>query len=363
MNTSRKLSVLLAACLFLASCAQTGPPIPPSLELPKAPTDLRATRKANSVTLAWTEPTRTTDRRPVRYLGPTRICRSLEAEIKACGTPIALVPAPPKRSSSPQVAANTQTYLDRAPETLLQQNPIADLTYAVEVLNEDNRSVGLSNHVRVPAVPTLPPPPDFAAQLTGDGVVLSWTSPGETSNLPEVQHRYRIYRRDEATAKDAVAGELAVFQPGAVHFLDGSFQWERAYLYRVTVVSVLTRSEGEEQVEGEDSPPVRILAHDIFPPAVPAGVQAVYSGEGQKPFVDLIWAPVTNADLAGYNVYRREENTSAVKLNSELVKSPAYRDAAVAPGKTYWYSVSAVDVRGNESARSEEASETVPAKD
>jgi fibronectin type 3 domain-containing protein len=90
-------------------------------------------------------------------------------------------------------------------------------------------------------------------------------------------------------------------------------------------------------------------------------LQAAYSGEGQKPFVDLIWAPVMNADLAGYNVYRSEAAGEAmVKLNSELVKSPSYRDSAVASGKTYSYSVSAVDVRGNESPRSEATSEPVP---
>jgi fibronectin type 3 domain-containing protein len=103
-----------------------------------------------------------------------------------------------------------------------------------------------------------------------------------------------------------------------------------------------------------------VIAHDIFPPSVPAGLQAAYSGEGQKPFIDLVWAPVTNTDLAGYNVYRSEANGSPIKLNSELVKSPAYRDSAVASGKTYTYTVSAVDVRGNESQRSEETSEPVP---
>ncbi len=360
MNTFRKLIALLAGCLFLASCAQTGPPIPPSLELPKAVTDLRASRKGNSVTLVWTEPTRTMDRRAVRYLGPTRICRTLEAELNACGRPVAQVLPAPKRSALPPATGNTRTYIDSFPEALLEQNPGADLTYAVEVLNEDNRSAGLSNRVRVPAAPTLPAPSGFAAQLTGDGVALSWTSLGETAKLPEVQHRFRIYRRDETAGKDAVAGEVSVDQPGAVHFLDSGLVWERTYLYRVTVVSIVNRGGAEEQVEGEDSAPLRIVAHDVFPPAVPAGLQAVYSGEGQQPFVDLIWAPVTNADLAGYHVYRREENTSAVKLNSELVKSPAYRDSAVTAGKTYWYSISAVDQRGNESARSEEASETVP---
>jgi fibronectin type 3 domain-containing protein len=48
------------------------------------------------------------------------------------------------------------------------------------------------------------------------------------------------------------------------------------------------------------------------------------------------------------------------KLNSEPVRSPAYRDFAVTSGKTYTYAVSAVDVRGNESQRSAETSESVP---
>jgi hypothetical protein len=42
------------------------------------------------------------------------------------------------------------------------------------------------------------------------------------------------------------------------------------------------------------------------------------------------------------------------------VNIPAYRDAQVVSGKRYFYLVSAVDLRGNESGRSEEASENVP---
>jgi fibronectin type 3 domain-containing protein len=98
----------------------------------------------------------------------------------------------------------------------------------------------------------------------------------------------------------------------------------------------------------------------VFPPAVPSGVQAVFSGPGQKLFIDLVWAPVADLDLDGYNVYRREEEMVAVKVNSALAKTPAYRDESVVSGKRYFYSVSAVDGRGNESARSEEAEESVP---
>ncbi len=385
-----KLLAPTALCLLLAGCAQTGPPLPPSLELPKPPTDLRASRKGNRVTLSWSEPTLTTDRQSVRYIGPTLICRSLDPEIAACANPAATLPAPPPsaapkksgrgaRKSGAQPAA-TQTYTDTLPANLQQQDPSAELTYAVEVLNRNARGAGLSNRVHVSAVVTLPPPSDLSAELTGDGAVLTWTSAGESQNLPTnspanipgnspaVQHRYRIYRRDESSGKDAIAGEVPVplSERAPVHFTDSSFEWEKTYLYHITAVSIVKRpdSNSEVQVEGDDTPPVRVIAHDVFPPSVPAGLQAAYSGEGQKPFIDLIWAPVTNADLAGYNVYRSEANGAAgektLKLNSELVKSPSYRDFAVASGKTYTYSVSAVDVRGNESQRSESTSEPVP---
>ncbi len=366
-------------CLLLTSCAQLGPPLPPSLELPKPPNDLRASRKGNRVTLSWSEPTVTTDRQSVRYIGPTLVCRSPESEIAACGDPAAILPAPPaapqkrgskrpapKNSNAPRPAP--QIYTDTLPASMQRPDPAAAVTYAVEVLNRSARGEGLSNRVHVPAIVTLPPPGDLAAELTGDGVVLTWTSAGGPQNVPALQLRYRIYRRDQSSGKDAIAGEVPIGEPGPVHFTDSGFEWEKTYLYRVTAVSIIKRPDSEAQieVEGDDTAPVQVIAHDVFPPAVPAGLQAAYSGEGQKPFIDLVWAPVTNADLAGYNVYRSEIQTNGaavekmVKLNSELVKSPSYRDSDVASGKTYTYSVSAVDLRGNESHRSEETSEPVP---
>ena len=93
-----KSMAVTALCLLLAGCAQTGPPLPPSLELPKPPTDLRASRKGNRVTLSWSEPRLTTDRQSVRYIGPTLVCRSAEAEIAECGNPAGTLPAPSSNS-------------------------------------------------------------------------------------------------------------------------------------------------------------------------------------------------------------------------------------------------------------------------
>ena len=190
--------------------------------------------------------------------------------------------------------------------------------------------------------------------------MLTWTSAGESQNVPGVQHRYRIYRSDESSGKDAIAGEVPLAESGPAHFTDSSFEWEKTYLYRVTAVSIVKRPDGEVQVEGDDtcrcaSSPT-MSSRPLYPPVCRRRTRA----KDRSHLSDLIWAPVTNADLAGYNVYRSEANSAAIKLNSELVKSPSYRDSAVAPGKTYSYAVSAVDVRGNESPRSGETSEPVP---
>jgi fibronectin type 3 domain-containing protein len=158
--------------------------------------------------------------------------------------------------------------------------------------------------------------------------------------------------------------------------VDRSFDWEKTYQYHLAVVTVLPR-EGEVavEVEGEDSATVEAVAHDAFPPAAPTGLQAVASASGEQRFVDLTWAANTETDLAGYHVYRRDptpphqraastgdpgEFLPPRRITTELVKAPAFRDDQVEAGKKYRYSVTAVDLRGNESPKSEEAEEAVP---
>jgi hypothetical protein len=307
----------------------------------------------------------TTDHQILRYLGPTQVCRLTDSQAATCGVPVQILPvatlAPQKGAKKPATKQTAPvTYVDTLPASLLTDDPNAEVTYAVEVLNRNARSAGLSNRVQVPTIRTLPAPHDLSADLNDDGVLLKWTSTGEPAHNAEVQFRYRIYRREEgAASKEAVAGEIPVGAAGPEHILD-SIEWEKTYIYRITAVSIIARAGGETQVEGDDSPPLRIVAHDIFPPSIPAGLQAVYSGEGQKPFIDLIWAPVAAADLAGYNVYRSEAGGAFVRINPDVVKTPSYRDAGVTAGKTYTYAVSSVDVRNNESARSENATESVP---
>ena len=353
------LGVLLAA--LLAGCASPGVPLPPSLELARPVNDLRAARKGDKVRLTWTIPTQTTDHQNLRHGGVVEVCRTVGSTIRGCGSPVARIPfLPPSRG--PNTNQNQASYTDQLGPGE-QSSPTAEFVYAVNILNPYNRSAGLSNQIQVPAATTLPSPGEFHAQLTPEGVQLAW-NPVTPPQIPDLRFVYRVYRREQGSNKDAIAGEVPISTQEFPNLLDHGFEWEKTYDYRAAVITIITApNAAERQVEGEDTPPVRVVAHDVFPPAAPAELQAVFSGPGQKPFIDLVWTPNSEPDLAGYNVYRRDESGGeAVKLNSDLIKSPAFRDTEVAPGHRYVYSISAADVRGNESPRSEEASESVPAQ-
>jgi hypothetical protein len=86
-------------------------------------------------------------------------------------------------------------------------------------------------------------------------------------------------------------------------------------------------------------------------------------GTGTTPVahsVDLSWSASTSS-VAGYNVYRGGVSGGPyTKMNSSVDSAVTFTDSNVQAGQTYFYTVTAVDSTGTESARSNEVQAVVP---
>jgi|SRR6516225_531861 hypothetical protein len=354
----------LISCAFvltpLTGCGTPGAPQLPSLQLAVPVQDLSATRKGDKVQLDWTLPRKNTDRTLVKNLPRTRICRHDGTALMSGCAAVATVPNPmiEEKRKDEQPPAVHMKHVDLLPRDLMEREPAGFVRYAVEVLNTRERSAGLSNQVLISVAPTTPPPEQVAVKIEADGVLVSWSGGDVPAAPPGLTYRYRISRSPAGTNAFIALADVEAVAEG--FYLDKTFAWETKYDYRLTSVTLVQSQGVNMTVEGDDSNSVTIFTRDVYPPSEPTGLQAVYSSVGQKPFVDLSWAPNMESDLAGYNVFRRTDKAEPVKLNQQLVPVPSYRDEGVTPGTTYVYSVSAVDLRGNESSRSAETTEYVP---
>ncbi|HEY1939313.1 MAG TPA: fibronectin type III domain-containing protein [Candidatus Angelobacter sp.] len=359
---SVRLFTLLLAVTMLTGCGVPGAPLPPSAEVPKFVGDLKAVRKGDTVSLTWTVPTETTDGELIRKPGKMLVQRALISGPDAVPhfQTISELPLEPSLKDDRHDAATAKDSLAEA-----MRSGAADFAvYAVLAQGHNGKSFGLPNRASVPLVPDLAPPQKITANPVPTGVKLSWEerSLPEKSSRIQTEYAYKIMRREQGAnnVNSAVLIKQLSAGSGETDFIDTGIEWEKNYQYWIVPVTLWQAGNRKGEIEGEDSPIINVFAHDSFPPATPSGLEAVFSPAPQNPFIDLTWTPNTEPDLAGYNVYRHGANEPPTKINSELVKTPRFPDPGIQPGMKYFYSVTAVDLRGNESGKSEETTETVP---
>jgi hypothetical protein len=123
---------------------------------------------------------------------------------------------------------------------------------------------------------------------------------------------------------------------------DRSFEFDKTYFYAVRIVGSLQNPHSVSL----PSETIKVAARDTFPPSPPRDLKALLEGGT----IILLWAPSLSTDVASYRIYRQEKGTSARQLlQDKIIKSWSFRDNDVAPGKSYEYSVLAVDLYNNES--------------
>jgi len=321
-------ALVAAAALLTTGCGYTGEPMPPLANIPTRVNDLAAIQRGSRIMAQFTVPARTT-------------------EDKAIKTPLQLdlrigTAEPPFNQ---EVWASHATPVPAGPVdngVARYQIPAAawtgkEVTLAVRVLSARGKTLGWSNFVNLPVVAPPERPAEVHAVATAGGVRLTWRARGDS---------FRIYRR---TGSDAFAPVASVPQPS---WTDSGAEFGKHYVYQVqTIVKLPNNTEAESDVSEEAG----ITPVDVFPPAVPAGLNAASAPNS----IELSWEGDTEPDLAGYYVYRAT-GAGPFEKAGEMVLIPSYSDRAVEHGKTYRYAVSAIDKSGNESARSAPVEATLP---
>jgi hypothetical protein len=337
--------------------------------------DLRAVRKGHKVALTWSQPRDTENRQSVeRHLAVARICRTISSTISDSGLACQHVVRQVNLEKPVGVAAggahgkpNAETtvrFIDILPESRDDSDRLQFAVYKVEFRDDRGRSAGFSNPVVVPLAPVLPAR-GLHSNLDSRGVYLIWENEIERQSS-SLQFDYRIYRCEKGSSKRIAVPYLRA----VVHTqegerwsgIDAGIEWEKTYLYSVTSVTRVYSQEGHliAEIEGDDSAPLEITTHDVFAPTVPERLLAVVNRNLEKRSVDILWAPNMDKDISGYNVYRREENGQSVRINSVPFAMVSFQDVNVLAAHKYFYCISAVDMRGNESARSLETSVVFP---
>ena len=358
----------LASSLGALGCANPGPPHVPSLYLPKPVKDLAVSRSGDTVELRFTAPARTTDDLPLRSHSIAGVlCRALDA--KTCTVP-------PGMSPQPVSMGDAVVWTDTLPAELSTGNARL-LGYRVEFFNAKGKSAGRSDPAYTIAGEAPAPVEGLHVDGSRLGVLLRWsatTRPGdvllEREDLAPVPKtaRKQTNKANGKPKKDSGPANMVWLDTHAkatgdsrpAETLDTTALPETPYRY--TAVRRVTVKFGDRTLElrSTKSPALTFILHEIYPPSAPTALTAVgfvtTATDGTtSPFaVDLIWQPVSEAgmiaELAGYNVYRETLDAGGkTKLNSAIVPVPAFHDATASAGVRYRYSVTALDIKGNES--------------
>lgn len=340
------LAVLLVLCTLLSSCGKKDMPVPIGAIHPRSINDLKYAITPQGAELSWTIPTRNVDGSPILALKGFELYKAVLPKDNTCnGCPVAFdVPVFLPMETVTQ-SGQKMFYEDRTLES--------GRRYAFEIRTVKaflNRSEP-SNRV----VFTWHVPPSAPSQLMAvskpEGLELTWIPPatwadGSGLNAPVF---YRVYAKKDVNEEWKLLKDRLL----VLAFLYTKAPSGQAMFYRVTAVSehdgTLIESQPSSEISAEFISPV--------PPPVPTGLVAVSKSVASgKNIVELLWQEMSNTDLAGYFVYRKDLASGKIqRLNHEPVSVSSFNDeASLAPG-SYEYHVTAVSRAGRESQPSSSA--------
>ena len=304
----------------------------------------RAQDATNSVQLTWTAPgddslSGRAAQYDLRYSTAPISAGNFAAATRVTGMP------------APATSGASESFL------IAGLSPNTTYWFAIKTADEVPNWSGLSNLVQhtTSAVSgdSIAPAP-MAINVTGTtdvSVTIGWTAPGDDS-LSGTAASYDIrWSHATITAGNWATATQASGEPGPL--AAGTAQsYTLGGLDRSQDIYLAARARDDAGNLSGLSNVVRVdHLLDTAPPAAPGGLSASINGPGS---VHLGWLANAEADLNGYHVYRALSASGPwSRLTAQVVTTNAYDDGSLADTtQNAWYQVTAVDLAGNESARS-----------
>ena len=298
--------VAVVAAATLCACGYVGPPMPPTLDIPVTITDFRAWEYGDNIEFVFTLPNKTTENLDLKSV------RSIELRAGEDPSQNKIIALP---MSKPGPVTGQVPAREWIGKTIL---------LAVRTTGPKGKPSAWSNPASLAVIQPLTPPSKPKPQNVVQGVELTWTGTGP---------RYRVFRAEG----DGQPQQFA--DSDGPRYLDETTAYGTRYRYLVQAIA----AENQWSVVSE---PAEITPVDTFPPAVPEGLSAVPTPQS----IELAWTRNTEADFRGYNIFRSVDN-GPFNIYASLDEAPTLSDSKIEAGKKYRYTVSAVDLTGNESAQ------------
>lgn len=224
------------------------------------------------------------------------------------------------------------------------------LRYGVTATRDQRKVSEISPLVTIrPLVP--PGEPTGLTALVEEGLVcLEWERPAAMldGTKPVTVEAYAIFRRECVPGAEPVYEEPIAFEK-LEWFVDRTVQPDRKYCYTVRGTPP---GASRPIALGPPADEVTADTRDVFPPPRPEEFQILPEVDGNR----LVWNPVLAPDLDHYQIYRRSGPSAPWERLPFATSDTTWFDA----GRDLHaiYAVSAVDRSGNESRKSEAASDS-----
>jgi hypothetical protein len=354
----KKFFPFLVLVLFLFSfpvCGKKGPILPPLPKLIQKIEYFEISQRGKKLILEWENPTAYIDGSPLSAISEVEIwlfevvkqdtarenptLEEFERTARLLGS------ITQEEFSKYQFRTEEGLIQFQYPYTMRQKDYLLEkMIFSLRVKAKKRRISGFSPLLTVKPRMLSLPPQAVKATVFQDRIEIDWASAEKNidQSSPARFIGFNVYRAEGEEPPRRLNSQLVK----GMKYSDEDFVIGGVYRYSIRA----SATESPPFMESDDSGIIEVRAEDTFPPAAPSGLVSI----GTENFISLSWDENRDEDLDGYRVWRKMEGTEEfVLLTPQPIHENVFNDTKVERNRRYYYAVTALDVSGNESLKSE----------